>query len=59
MPNRILNNVELISLNIFSASVIGWMNNVVNVVPVVMSVLVGTSVLALNVIKIYKELKNK
>ena len=57
MPNRILNNVELISLNIFSASVIGWMNNVVNVVPIVISVLVGISVLALNVIKIYKELK--
>ena len=57
MSNKILNSVELVSLNIFSASVIGWLNNVVDVIPVLVSVLVGVSVIALNGIKIYKEYK--
>lgn len=58
MNAKYLNNIELISLNIFSASVIGWLNVVVGYVPTIVSVLVGLSVLALNGIKIYKELKN-
>ena len=57
MISKIINTVEIISLNIVNVSVIVWLNQVVESIPVVVSVLVGLSILALNVIKIYKELK--
>ena len=55
---KIFEYIELASLNIIGVSVIGWLQTVSNVVPTMVSVLVGLSVLALNGIKIYKELKN-
>ena len=54
---KILNGLELISLNIVNASVIIWLNSVVEKIPIFVSVLVGLSMLLLNAIKIYKELK--
>ena len=53
----LLNKVELMSLNVIGVSVIGLLNNVIGNIPAIVSVLVGLSVLALNGIKIYKELR--
>ena len=57
--NKILNIIEIISLNIVNGSVIVWLNDVKESIPIIVSVLVGISMLTLNVIKIYKELNNK
>ena len=57
MTNKIINTIEIVSLNIINGSVIVWLNTVVTTIPVIVSVLVGVSILALNGIKIYKELK--
>jgi len=57
MVSKLLNIIEIISLNIVNVSVIVWLNNVVSSIPIVVSVLVGLSILALNTIKIYKEIK--
>lgn len=59
MTTKFLNNIELVSLNIFSASVIGWLQTVVGAVPTIISCLVGLSIVALNAIKFYKEYKTK
>lgn len=56
MISKILNTVEIVSLNIVNVSVIVWLNNVIEAIPMMVSVLVGLSILALNGIKIYKEL---
>lgn len=58
MSNKLIGWVELAALNVINISVINWLNDVIKVVPVFVSVLVGLSVLILNGIKIYKELKN-
>ena len=57
MTNKIINTIEIVSLNIINGSVIVWLNTVVTTIPVIVSVLVGVSILTLNGIKIYKELK--
>lgn len=54
---KFMNITEIVSLNIIGVSVIGWLNSVASTIPAVVSVLVGLSVIALNVIKIYKEIK--
>ena len=54
---RFMNITEMVSLNIIGVSVIGWLNTVASTIPTLVSVLVGLSVIALNVIKIYKEIK--
>ena len=58
MSNKLIGWIELVALNVVNISVINWLNDVIKVVPVFVSVLVGVSVLVLNGIKIYKELKN-
>lgn len=55
--SKVLNTIEIISLNIVNGSVIVWLNSVMDAIPIVVSVLVGVSMLALNTIKIYKEFK--
>ena len=55
--NKLMNITEIVSLNIIGVSVIGWLNSVASTIPAIVSVLVGLSVIALNVIKIYKEIK--
>lgn len=57
MINKVLNIIEIVSLNIVNVSVIVWLNSVIEVIPTIVSVLVGISILALNAIKIYNELK--
>lgn len=57
MISRIINTIEIVCLNIVNISVIVWLNSVIEAIPVIVSVLVGVSILALNLIKIYKELK--
>ena len=54
--NKLLNIIEIVSLNIVNGSVIVWLNDVKESIPIIVSVLVGVSMLTLNVIKIYKEL---
>lgn len=55
--NKVLNIIEIVSLNIVNGSVIVWLNDVKESIPIIVSVLVGVSMLTLNLIKIYKELK--
>ena len=57
MISKVINTVEMVALNVVNVSVIVWLNSVMESIPIIVSVLVGLSILALNVIKIYKELK--
>ena len=57
MISRVLNTVEIVCLNVVNVSVIVWLNSVIEAIPVIVSVLVGISILTLNLIKIYKEIK--
>jgi hypothetical protein len=60
MINKFLNHntVELLSINLLN---IGFISAelLIQGIPVIMSILVGTSIIAVNVLKFYKELKNK
>lgn len=54
---RIINNIELFKLlgiNLLNIGVLTWMHYI----PTLITSLVGVSIVVLNVIKIYKELKN-
>lgn len=55
---KTLDYIELASLNLIGTSVVVWLNNVIEVVPTIVSVMVGISVIALNGIKIYKEIND-
>ena len=50
---KIADYTEWVSLNIFSVSIIGWIQSLTSVVSGAVAVLVGISVIALNCVKFY------
>ena len=54
---RITNNIHLFEWVLLNVLNIGTLTMLINYIPTVVTVLVGASVLILNGIKIYKELK--
>ena len=55
--HRVTNNIhliELLGINLLNIGVLTWMHYI----PTIVTTLVGVSIVILNVIKIFKELKN-
>ena len=50
---KIADYVEWVSLNIFSVSIIGWIQSLTSVMSGLVAVFVGISVIALNCVKFY------